>query len=34
MSVIITVFKSIAKKRIVKTEGFYVRRVYSDIWSV
>jgi hypothetical protein len=33
-SVIITVLKSIAKKRLVKTEDFYVSCRYSDIWSV
>jgi hypothetical protein len=31
-SVIITVLKSIAKKRLVKTEDFYVCCGYSDIW--
>jgi phage anti-repressor protein len=32
--VIITVLKSVAKKRLVKTEDFYVRCDYSDNWSV
>jgi hypothetical protein len=33
-TVIITVLKSVAKKRLVKTENLYVRCDYSDIWSV
>jgi uncharacterized protein YunC (DUF1805 family) len=33
-SVIITVLKSVTRKRLVKTKYFYVSCGYSDIWSV
>jgi hypothetical protein len=33
-TVIITVLKSVARKRVVKTKDFYVNCVYCDIWSV
>jgi hypothetical protein len=33
-SVVITVLKSTAKKRLTKTKDFYVSCRYSDIWSV
>jgi hypothetical protein len=34
VSVIIIVLKSFAKKRLVKTEDFYISCGYNDIWNV
>jgi hypothetical protein len=33
-TVIITVFKLVTRKRLVKTKDFYASCGYSDIWSV